>query len=246
MSRYFAASPAAKLHKTYAANQCAATEIWIESFEPDLPKNRAVATPSTPRRMKDPSVSSAQRVTLASGTPGASAGAGPSGLVLCVRLLEERRLHGLRVRHGLVDGDRDEHLHRILVVLRLDREVPVEDRLVVLHRAQDDFLVERVHVRLVDQLDDLLVLRLLDPLLRAITRVDVGLHEIRRFLERLLQRVADGDGDGAAEDTIPRFLVLHVEDRLAELLLLRFPLPLGHGHDRVELPRLESAKHGYR
>src|SRR4029450_12729517 len=75
-----------------------------------------------------------------------------SGLVHGLGLLHEGHVHGLGVGNRLVQRQRDPHLGAVVVVLFLDEEVPVEDRPVVLHRAQDDLPRERVHVRLVQQL----------------------------------------------------------------------------------------------
>src|SRR5678816_2647319 len=61
-----------------------------------------------------------------------------SGLVLGLGLLHEGHVDGLGVRDGLVKCQGDPHLRAVVVVLLLDEEVPVEDRPVVLHGAQDD------------------------------------------------------------------------------------------------------------
>src|SRR5262245_40435694 len=62
-----------------------------------------------------------------------------SGLVLGLGLLHEGHVDGLGIGDGLVERQRDPHLAAVVVVLLLDQEVPVEDRPVVRHRAQNDF-----------------------------------------------------------------------------------------------------------
>jgi hypothetical protein len=150
---------------------------------------------------------------------------------------------GLRERDRLLDREGHPHLHAAVIVPLVDREIPVEDRLVVADRLEHHLALERVHVRLPEEIDDLVVLRSADPLLRPVVGVDVALHEVRRLFDGLLEHVADGDGDRTAEHARPRLLVRDVVDRAAEAFLHGGGLPLRHRHDRVELARLETAEH---
>ena len=130
--------------------------------------------------------------------------------------------------------------------LLVHEEVPVEDALVVADGLEHLVPGERVHVRLVEELQDLALRRLLDPLLRAVARAHVALDGGRLPLDGLPEAVADGDGQRPAEDAVPRLLVEDVVDRLAESLVLGRPHPFRHRHDRVELPGLEPPEHGRR
>jgi hypothetical protein len=75
---------------------------------------------------------------------------------------------------------------------------------VVADGVEDHLALEGLHVRLPEQIGDLLVLGPADPLQRAVARVDVGLHEVGRLLDGFLQEVAHRDRDRAAEDAVPR------------------------------------------
>src|SRR5882672_130616 len=153
-------------------------------------------------------------------------GVTPGGLlVLGLRLLDEAHVHRLLVRDRLLHRGGHPHLHAALVVLLLDHEVPVEDRPVVPDGLEHDLALEGVHVRLPEQVGDLVVLGATDPPLRAVAGAHVGLHEIGRLLDGLLEDVAHRDRDGAAEHAVPRLLVLDIVERLAEAFLHRRPLP---------------------
>src|SRR5580704_1325151 len=176
-----------------------------------------------------------ERLRIETRTRGATTG---RLLVLRLRLLHEAHVDRLRVRDRLVDRQGHPHFHPALVVLLLDDEVPVEDRPVVAHRLEHHLALEGVHVRLPEEIGHFVVLRPANPLLGVVARVDVGLDEIGRLLDGLLQGVAHRDRDGPAEDAVPRLLVLDVVERLAEAFLHRRRLPLRHRHDRVELAGL--------
>src|SRR5262252_2118098 len=149
-----------------------------------------------------------------------------SGLELRARPGDERHVDGPRIRDGRVDRDRNPHLHAVLVVLFVDRKVPVEDGLVVANGVQDLLAAVGRHVRLLEQVNDLFVLGPVHPLLSAIAGAHVALDQFGRLLDRLLENVSHRHRDRPAEDAIPRLRVLDVVDGLTKTLRHRFGLPL--------------------
>src|SRR6185503_2030886 len=205
------------------------------------PSRTSRDTPATARTSRAPSTKVFSRSRIAIRTRETVTA---SRLVLRLRLPDEAHVHRLRVRDGLVERGGDPHLLAAGVVGLVHHEVPVEDGAVVAHRLEHGLAGECLHVGLVKEIHDFVVFGLPDPLLRAVARVHIGLDEVGRLLDRLLEAVAHGDRDAPAENAIPGLLVQDVVDGPPEPLAHRRGLPLRDGHDRVELTALEAAQHG--